>query len=223
MSIDLDDEDEDRIARVAGRRPRLVLAAHRASGTRALWIWSTLRIGATVSGGVAQIERRYGQLGAVNRVRLDLVQIRAVLCASRAWSRARERFAAFYSVGYPGGYGGEDHYLPPHAEDPIRMGRVIAGAREGDRIVGHDEVVRLAGAIRVAPGVHAVAEIWRRGERFGPRDGSRVGERWDLGEGLRLEVGRRAMLVRHRRGEVLVEDDELGFLRALARAFGPGC
>lgn len=75
----------------------------------------------------------------------------------------------------------------------------------------------------MAGGVHAVAEIWRRGERFGPRDGSRVGERWDLGEGLRLEVGRRAMLVRHRRGEVLVEDDELGFLRALARAFGPGC
>ena len=220
-ALDVEYEDEDAIDAIAGGRPRLVELARNATRTQSVWWWSTMRVGAVVRANDVRIERRCGHVSGINRLRLDASQLRTVVRACSAWLRVRERFAAFYSssAGYPGGYGGAEYYQPPGSAEVVCVGSTMLGRRTGQRLVGRDDVIRVDVSQPIAPGIVAVASTWRRGEKHGPKAGSLVGARWRVGD-VRIDVGREEATIACGRGRVVIEHDEIAFVRALVRVLG---
>lgn len=225
-SMDLDDYDDDiedalEGARRARPKEHLVEVMRTHGGRpRSLYFWSgSDRIFATVSGGIADIERRYGEGGGQRGIRLDLAKLRAAHEACRRWQKMRHEWAAFYTSakGLPGGFGCHYIYQPPGAKkDLVILGTSMMGRLRGKTLVGDDVVVVLPKPARVSRGAVAIAEIWRRGERHGPKAGSLVGVRYDIGGGLVFDARRESARIADAKGqEVFLEEDETPFIRAL--------
>jgi hypothetical protein len=217
-----DDDLEIALAGARRARPREhlveVMRTHEARA-RSIYYWSgSDRIYATTSRGVAHIERRYGEVGNRRGVRLNLAKLRSVYAA---WQRERDDWAAFYTSasGLPGGFGCHYIYQPPGAKaEYVILGTRMMGHLRGDDLVGTDEIVHAPKPVQVARGAFAVAEIWRRGERRGPKAGSLVGVRYDIGSGLVFDARRESARVADRNDdEVFLEEDETPFVRALVR------
>lgn len=220
MDFEDDDLDEiyDHVESHRGR-PHLVEVLRRHDGRRtAFYCWSSGRIVATISGDVARVQRRLGNVGDSywRAVPLRLDDLRAVLRACRFWVEDRDAWAAFYSVSAGFGGGGSDLYQPPGKRDVKVVGQVMMGRRRGGELVGEDVVRQLARPLRIARGILATAELWRAGEAYGPKSGSLAGLRLDLGNGLVFEARRNeARIAPRRAGEVFIEEDEAPFVRAL--------
>ncbi len=70
--------------------------------------------------------------------------------------------------------------------------------------------------VEVADGVHVVAELWQRGERYGPVEGSRIGVQYQFGPDLFLQARRcSARAYRTDRSDVFLERGDEVFLRLL--------
>lgn len=217
--------DLDDILHVAGgsrRSPQLIevgRALNKGRPATVGYFWSNGRIGATVGAGWVKIDRRFGVQG--RGLQLDVPTLALLAKACRTWVRQRDRWAAFFSSsgGYPPGYGGHaSYYLPPGKDSArVTVGRVgcLGHDRVGEELVGRDEVVvlprpRRAGRLRI------VAELWRRGEKHGPPEGSRVGVRFQLAEGVYLDAKRNDARAHDAHGgQVTLERGDEAFVREL--------
>ena len=221
MEWDLDD-----ILDVAGgsrRSPQLIeVGCALIKGRRATvgYFWSNGRIGATAGAGWVQIDRRWGVQG--RPLRIDLATLAVLDQACRAWVRQRDRWAAFYGsgAGYPPGWGGyASYYLPPGKDSArVTVGRVgcLGHNRVGEDLVGKDQVVVLDRPRRTGR-VPIVAELWRRGEKHGPPEGSRIGARFQIADGVYLDAKRNdARLHVSYGGDVTLECGDEAFVRELA-------
>jgi hypothetical protein len=212
MLGDLDDIIDAAVG-AHGGKPCLVevgRALHEHTTTTA-FVWSTGRITAAVGMDWSQLERRLGVLG--DAVRLDFAELHALDVACRDWAKRRDEWAAYLSyAAAPPPYGGSAYcYLPPGSQSrPARIGMELMGKLRGERFCGRDEIVPMSEAVELADGVLIAAEIWRRGERHGPADGSLTGLRYRLVDGVTVDAERQeAKVVRGRKCVYLEPGEEL--------------
>lgn len=203
------------------------------------YVWGTGRVRATVHPGWLRVWRESGRVGGM--VRLDPRRLDALKVVCRDWTRRRDDRAAFWSssAGYPPGTGGAHYYQAPGRDsERQRIGRELLGEfREGETLRGKNELRPLPSPRQLTPGVQAIAEIWRRGERFGPLEGSLVGLRYQVDGRFEADATRRELRLRRKDGEqrpqrnriersprandheMSVEPGEEGFVDALADLF----
>jgi len=237
--------DEERLealldrARGSGHRERLVeVGRRRGAHPSSTWWWSSGRIRAVIRKRSVKIVRELGQ----QRPGIELVvdELRVVARACRAWECVRHRWALFdqSAAGLPGSVARDFVYQPPGKNGrQVVIGSWRMGHRTGSELVGKDVLVPLRRLRPVAARVTRVAELWHRRERVGPRAGALVGARWDLGDGLVIDARREELRVARlhdrgrllefddedtlsweRRDEVVIEEGEPAFIRALVRA-----
>ncbi len=231
-----DDEDNmswdfDRLLRIGVARdgePCLIELGRALDGKGAAsvgYFWSTGRIGAGVGPGGVRIRRRFGVMGKGERgndLTLEASELRALEHACHDWARRRDEWAAFYfsTSGYPAGFGGASYYQPPGKDSSaIKLGSEGIGGRQGKGLVGSDDVVPLPDAVAVGAGASVVAELWRRGERHGPRQGVLQGVRYALcDDAVVFDARRHGGEVRRREGDAVhLEPGEESFVTALVR------
>lgn len=187
------------------------------------YAWSTGRITASVTERRVHLRRRFGPVSPSGAFVIDRSDLGALARACRVWSERRDHWSAFYAsaAGYPIGFGSAWYYRAPGRDSArVVVGREVAGNRqEGERWQGREEVVPLDAPEHVAEGVERVADVWRRGERFGDSTGALVGECYRVG---RMHVDARrphARIVDTLTGvEVYLEPGEEHFIAALARS-----
>jgi hypothetical protein len=213
--------DLDDIINAAGARggkPCLVeigRALHEHSTTTA-YVWSTGRITAAAGPGWAQLKRRLGVIG--DTVRLDVAELHALDGACGDWTHRRDGWAAFYAYSAaPPPYGGSVYCYQPagRASEPVRLGTEMMGRLRGERFCGRDEIVPLREHVDLTDGVWIEAEIWRRGERHGPAEGSLVGVRYGLGDVVTLDAERRSAKIAQGGEYVYLEPGEEKFVAAI--------
>jgi hypothetical protein len=220
MLGDLDDVINAAGAR--GGKPCLVevgRALHE-HGTTTAYVWSTGRITAALGPAWAQLGRRLGVVG--DAVRLEFAELRALAVACGDWANRRDAWAAYYysSAGYPAPHGHAWYYRPGGTGSrPVRLGEVVMGRRRGEDLCGHDEIVPQE-PVELTDGARVEAEIWRRGERQGPADGSLTGLRYRLGEVVTLDAERQDAKVVRGRKCVNLEPGEEAFVAAVLRVAG---
>lgn len=178
MSWDLDD-----ILRAAGAGfgdPCLVEVARALRGPASTigYLWSTGRIRATVGADFVRIERRLGEMGD-GPVTLGLCELAALDAACSDWAKRRDGWAAFYysGGGHPPGFGGGSEFYQPPGEGSqrVRLATQSMGRRTGEGLLGSEEAVPIPSPVHLSPDVRIEDELWRPGERHGPREGSLVG------------------------------------------------
>lgn len=187
------------------------------------YAWSTGRITASVTERRVHLRRRFGPISPRGALVIDRSDLGALARACRVWSERRDQWSAFYAsaAGYPIGFGSAWYYRAPGRDSArVVVGRKVVGNRqEGETWQGRDEVVPLDAREHVDEGVERVADVWRRGERFGDPAGALVGQRYRLG---RVHVDARrlhAHVVDTRSAvEVYLEPGEEHFIAALARS-----
>lgn len=213
MGRDLEDIIE---AAGGGReRPALIRVGHavgRGARPRSTgYFWSTGRVSVTVARGRVRIKRRLGVAG--NGIELETCLLAGLAAACRSWARERDRWAAFYlsSGGYPPGYGWGAYYVNEHGVRTC-VGRQVMGHTTGETLIGHDEIMPVTPTAR-RPDV--VAEIWRRGERHGPTEGSLVGVRYAVGDGVYLDGWRHEARIWRGDEDVYLERGEEELVAAL--------
>ena len=217
MSFDLDDV----LDAASSGAPCLVEVARDSTGARTAYFWSSGRIQATCGPKGVRIKRRFGNMGTGDHpreVRLDAEEVRLLAIACRDWARRRERWAAFYftCAGYPGGMGGAYYYLAPGRKGQVvQLGTSTIFGERGRGLRGRDEWVAVRPPVSIDERVVVTAEIWRRGEKHGPKEGSRVGLRYQLGPRLRLEARRNEARLLRGKSEVVLEPGEEKFVSAL--------
>jgi hypothetical protein len=186
---------EDVLDAIAGAddRPALVELGRtlRGGDTKTTCAWSTGAIGATIGRGKLTLRRLdWDEEGKpLVLTAPDLGRLHTV-CAR--WVKERDRWAAFYgsSSGYPPGCGGAEYYQAPGKDgDRDIVSRSVLGRRTGTPLRGKDEARQLDRPRPVARGVAITHEIWRAGERQGPKSGSLVGVRYQIGSRLQMDVG----------------------------------
>jgi hypothetical protein len=225
MSWDLDKVLSVAFAR--GDAPRLFelgRAIGRGAPTTTTYAWSSGRICATRGSGWVRIKRRMGVVGPGITLHDD--ELCALAGVARRWAAVRQKWAAFYysGAGYPPGFGSGCYYQAPGARGKRVTIGVSGLGRRGRGLEGRDEIRRPARVARSRKGAELLGEIWRRGERFGPRAGSLVGERYAIGADLRVEVRRHELCVSRRRteDEVVIEPDETELVAALLELIDGG-
>ncbi len=144
---------------------------------RRVFAWSNGRITGTVGIDGVELKRRCGVM--TSPFALDARELAALASVSADWSARRASWAAYYvsSAGYPPGFGAAAYYQPCGAESvPRVLGRDLFGrAREGDWLIGSEEIRELDVHVQVAPAIEVTGEIWRRGERHTTPGGEIVG------------------------------------------------
>jgi hypothetical protein len=197
--------------------------ALRKHATETVFAWSSGRITATVGPGWAQLKRRLGFVG--DAVRLDLAELRALDVACGYWTQRRDEWASFHCYpGAPPPYGGLSYGYQPagRASEPVRLGTEMMGKLRGERFCGSEEIVPLSDPVKLTDGVCLEAEIWRRGERHGPADGSLVGVRYRLGDTVTLDAARRSARIVRAGEHVWLEPGEESFVAAVLGVVGTG-
>jgi hypothetical protein len=186
------------------------------------YVWSTGRITAAVDDDGVRLHRRLGARSRRREPRFTPAELRALARASADWAGVRTEWAAFYEsrAGYPAGYGAATYFLAPGEGDRVVVGREVRGrVREGERLRGYDEIVPLAEKRSIDAEVSVIANIWRRGERFGDPAGSLVGCCYSFGRVQVHAYRRHACLVDSFDGaEVYLEPSEEAFVAALVAA-----
>jgi hypothetical protein len=190
------------------------------------YAWSSGRIGATVSKGWVRIRRRLGVMGRGNEgdndLRLDRDELRALLVACEDWAKRRNDWAAFYSSGsgHPPGFGCSTTWYQPPGKNAkrVRLGERTFGRPRGEELLGRDELVPLVPEGKLAVSVLVEADIWRRGEKHGPAEGSLVGARYRLGGEAVFIAERGGAEVQCRGRTVHLEPGEEEFVAALLEA-----
>ncbi len=219
--------DHDDLLAAAGARgdePCLIEVgrALRADGETTGYFWSTGRIAATVGADWARLKRRLGVMGDGD-MRINLAELRALDVACGDWACRRDEWARFFSYsGAPAPYQGFVHiysYQPAgKGSAPVKIGRETRGRLQGEKLCGRDMVVPMEQAIELANDVRIEAEIWRRGERHGPPEGSLVGMRYHLGvDALILHAHRQVAKLARREHNVHLEAGEEAFVAAVLR------
>jgi hypothetical protein len=221
MLGDLDDIIDAAVTR--GSKPCLVevgRALHQHETTTA-YAWSSGRITATVGTDWVRLKRRLGVIG--DAVRLDVAELRALDVACGDWTYRRDGWAAYYTYpAAPPPYGGSVYcYLPPgRASEPLRVGREMMGRLSGERFRGSEEIVPLQEPVELTEGVRIQTEIWRRGERHGPADGSLVGVRYRLSDVVTFDAERRSAKIARGGEYVYLEPGEENFVAAVLGVVG---
>jgi len=187
------------------------------------YVWSTGRITATVADREVYLRRRFGPVSVRQPLVLDRRDLAPLARACGDWSERRDQWAAFYvsTAGYPIGYGAASYYRAPgpNAERVVVRREVLGKPSEGEDWRGHEDVVPRDVAERIDAGVELIADVWRRGERFGDPGGSLVGVCYRVGR-LHIHAHRQHARVVDSLigGEVYLEPGEERFVAALARA-----
>ncbi len=205
------DRDVMDLARAISREARL-LEVGREAGRR-FYRWTETDLLVAIGRRDVHLSRGRTHVG------IDRERLPALTLALDRWVAMRERWAAFFARGLPPVGALSRYYLPPYVDDAIEVGgRGAAGA-----FVGRDEL-RPWAPVALCRGVTRVGERWRVEERVGPPEGSAIGERWVIGDGLVLDAGRR---------QVVLSDDpdfeglrlrppDRPALRAIRARTGPG-
>jgi len=185
---------------------------------RTVYAWSNGRITAAVGSDGVELQRR---CGAVTRSPfiLEARALRTLAIVCDDWAARRSSWAAFYvsAAGYPPGFGAAAYYQPCGDDAvPEAIGRELFGrAREGEWLIGRDEIRELHQRAHVGPGIEVTAEIWRRGERRGNRSGEVVGCVYEVGA-LRAHAYRRHLRVACGDDAIVLESGEEAFISELA-------
>ncbi|MFZ4580544.1 MAG: hypothetical protein ACOYOB_19340 [Myxococcota bacterium] len=218
---------EDALDAVVGEEsgPCLVTlgTAHRENGTRSTgYSDSNGRLRATDKGTSVRLVRSLGVMSSGAKLTLSHAELAALASAGRVWEQQRNDWAEFAHVpaGCPGfAMSYRFEYRPPGANSKsVDIGRRGGmGPPRGDTFVGKpEETVALDVPVEVADGVHVVAELWQRGERYGPVEGSRIGVQYQFGPDLFLQARRcSARAYRTDRSDVFLERGDEVFLRLL--------
>ena len=180
------------------------------------------RLRATANGTKVRLVRSLGVLSSGANLTLSHAEFATFADACRVWEQQRNDWAEFAHVpaGCPGfAMSYRFEYRPPGANSKsVDIGRRGGmGPPRGDTFVGKpEETVALDVPVEVADGVHVVAEIWQRGERYGPVEGSLVGVRYQFGPDLFLQARRcSARAYRTDRSDVFLERRDEVFVRLL--------
>jgi hypothetical protein len=224
------DDFEDLLELASGGRGKECLvqlgrALHK-DGATIGYAWSSGRVGATAGSGWVRIRRRFGVIGLRNKgdndLRLDLSELRALGVACDDWARRRDDWAAFYSSGsgHPPGYGCSTTWYQPPGKNAkrVRIGERTFGRPRGEQLLGRDEIVPIVPAVKLPESVLVEADIWRRGEKHGPPQGSLVGARYRLCGGAAFMADREGAEVQCRGRTVHLEPGEEAFVAALLEA-----
>jgi len=199
-----------------------VATARRASGPASVYVWSSGRILATVAGGLATIERRFGQVTEPNRISLNATDLASLGNACAHWAALRDNWAEYYetTAGYPPGWGCCGYfYQPPGRDVPrIKLGERGLGRLIGRQLQGRTEVRGVA-AVGDHNGVRVVAELWRVGEKQGPGE-AMTGQRLVLPDGLQVETTRSGAMVCRSNERVHLEAGEEAFLAEVRALLG---
>ena len=157
-----------------------------------------------------------------NDLRLDRDELRALLVACEDWAKRRNDWAAFYSSGsgHPPGFGCSTTWYQPPGKNAkrVRLGERTFGRPRGEELLGRDELVPLVPEGKLAVSVLVEADIWRRGEKHGPAEGSLVGARYRLGGEAVFIAERGGAEVQCRGRTVHLEPGEEEFVAALLEA-----
>jgi hypothetical protein len=204
------------------RTPMLVEVGRSLRGPESTvgYFWSTGRIQVTVGRGTVRLRRILGNVGLGENgeergLQIDARQLQCLAVACEHWARHRHGWPAFYftTAGYPPGYGGAEYYQHPGRRGKrVQVWSASMGQRRGTQLQGRDEARRVRPAKAIADGVVITHELWRVGERHGPREGSLVGLRYRFDCDLHLDAKREdARAWRTRGGSVHLEPGEEAF------------